>query len=149
TPTHSYLKYLYRYPQAAFPYEELRRVNRERSALEPEYELADTGVFAESRYFDVFIEYARRSPNEILIRIMAVNRGPEAAPLHLLPQLWFRNDWAWGPRRRREPVIELEQGGPHPVLVARHETLGVWRLAVRPGSASPKVLFTCNETNAP
>jgi hypothetical protein len=94
TPTHSYMKYLYKYPQATFPYEELVRVNGQRSREEMEYELLDTGVFNEDRYFDVVIEYAKEGPEDILVKISAVNRGPEAAELHLLPTLWFRNDWS-------------------------------------------------------
>ena len=96
TPTHSYMKYLYKYPQAAYPYDELIRVNGQRSREEMEYELLDTGVFKEDRYFDIFIEYAKDGPEDILVKISAVNRGPEPAGLHILPTLWFRNDWsAW------------------------------------------------------
>ncbi len=94
TPTHSYMKYLYKYPQAAYPYEELVRVNGQRTREEMEYELLDTGVFNEDRYFDVFVEYAKDGPEDILIKISAINRGPEAAELHILPTLWFRNDWS-------------------------------------------------------
>src|SRR3954468_9709668 len=101
TPTHSYMKYLYKYPHETYPYEELINVNRGRSKSEPEYELADSGVFAEDRYFDVFVEYAKASPEDVLIRIQAVNRGPEAAALHLLPTMWFRNTWSWGLDERR------------------------------------------------
>ena len=96
TPDHAYLKGLYKYPQRPFPYAALVAENRRRSRLEPEYELIDTGVFAEDRYFDVLVEYAKAAPDDILVRISATNRGPEAAPLHLLPTLWFRNTWAWG-----------------------------------------------------
>ncbi len=149
TPTHSYLKYLYKYPQAAFPYEQLLSVNRSRSALEPEYELADTGVFDESRYFDVMIEYAKDTPGKVLIRVTATNRGPGDAPLHLLPQMWFRNDWAWGATRGPEPVIEVDKDGSMPVLVARHATLGAWYLAARDIGVQPTLLFTGNETNSP
>ncbi len=94
TPSHSYMKYLYKYPQAAYPYDELVRVNGQRTREEMEYELLDTGVFNEDRYFDVFIEYAKEGPEDILVKISAINRGPEAADLHLLPTLWFRNDWS-------------------------------------------------------
>ena len=94
TPTHSYMKYLYKYPQAAYPYSDLVDTNRRRSRNDAEYELLDTGVFREDRYFDVFVEYAKDGPDDILIRITAANRGPEMAELHLLPTLWFRNDWA-------------------------------------------------------
>ena len=96
TPTHSYMKALYKYPQRAFPYAELVAENRGRGREEPEYELIDTGAFAEDRYFDVAVEYAKVDPKDILIRITATNHGPDAAPLHLLPTLWFRNTWAWG-----------------------------------------------------
>ena len=96
TPTASYLKALYKYPQAEFPYARLVEENRRRTRNEPEFELLDTGIFDGDRYFDVFVEYAKSSPNDILIRITAANRGPEAAALHLLPTLWFRNTWTWG-----------------------------------------------------
>ena len=96
TPTHSYMKFLYKYPQAAFPYTELAQTSRQRGREEWEYELLDTGVFEENRYFDVFVEYAKAAPEDMLIRITAFNRGPEAAPLHILPTFWFRNTWAWG-----------------------------------------------------
>ena len=94
TPTHSYMKYLYKYPQAAFPYADLVETNRRRSNNDMEYELLDTGVFNDDRYFDVFVEYAKDGPEDILVRITAANRGPDAAELHLLPTLWFRNDWS-------------------------------------------------------
>src|SRR3954453_7571972 len=96
TPTHSYLKALYKYPQSEFPYERLVRENRGRGNSEPEFELADSGVFDQSRYWDVFAEYAKAGPDDISIRITVANRGPEAATLHLLPTLWFRNTWSWG-----------------------------------------------------
>src|SRR5215469_7333131 len=95
TPTHSYLKGLYKYPQGEFPYARLVEENARRSSRDPEFELTDTGVFNDSRYFDVFVEYAKQSPDDILIRITVANRGPEAAVLHLLPTLWFRNTWSW------------------------------------------------------
>ena len=96
TPTSSYLKYLYKYPQAAYPYEQLVAENRKRTREDPEFELLDTGVFDGNRYFDVFVEYAKATSEDILIRITAYNRGPETAPLHLLPTLWLRNTWSWG-----------------------------------------------------
>jgi hypothetical protein len=95
TPTHAYVKYLYKYPQRAYPYEQLLQENRRRSRLEPEYELLDTGVFDDDRCFDVFVEYAKDGPHEMRVRISAVNRGPGAAPLHLLPTLWCRNTRRW------------------------------------------------------
>jgi hypothetical protein len=94
TPTHSYMKYLYKYPHEAYPYEQLVTTNRQRGRHDPEYELIDTGVFNDDRYFDVFVEYAKAGPEDILIRISAANRGREAAKLHLLPTLWFRNTWS-------------------------------------------------------
>ena len=97
TPTHSYMKYLYKYPQAAFPYRQLVEENRQRNRHDPEYELLDTGVFDGNRYFDILVEYAKATTDDILIRITASNRGPEAAELHLLPTLWFRNTWSWEP----------------------------------------------------
>src|SRR5207342_2242514 len=93
TPTHSYMKFLYKYPQAPFPYGDLIEKNRQRNRFEPEYELIDTGVFSQDKYFDVVVEYAKAGPEDVLIRISASNRGPEAAALHLLPTLWFRNTW--------------------------------------------------------
>ena len=100
TPTHSYMKYLYKYPQAAFPYADLVETSRRRGRDEFEYELLDTGVFDEDRYFDVFVEYAKASPEDILIQITVHNRGPEPAELHVLPTLWFRNQWSWHGDRR-------------------------------------------------
>ena len=102
TPTHSYMKYLYKYPQRRFPYEDLLRTNAARGKQALEYELLDTGVFAEDRYFDVFVEYAKAGPEDLLIRIDVVNRGPEAAQLHVLPTLWFRNTWSWGDGEHHE-----------------------------------------------
>src|SRR5579864_1389972 len=96
TPTHSYMRMLYKYPQAAFPYQQLIDENTRRNRQEPEYELLDTGIFAGNRYFDIFVEYAKATPEDILIRIRVVNRAPFPALLHLLPTLWFRNTWSWG-----------------------------------------------------
>ena len=101
TPTHSYMKYLYKYPQREYPYRDLIETNRRRSREEFEYELLDTGIFDEDRYFDVFIEYAKDDPEDVLIRITVHNRGPEAARLHVLPTLWFRNTWSWGEDDRK------------------------------------------------
>ena len=144
TPTHSYMKFLYKYPQQAFPYEELLRVNRERGRSQDEYELIDTGVFAEQRYFDVFVEYAKADPDDLLIRITACNRGPQAAPLHLLPTLWFRNTWSHGetgPRPMLEEAIALENSQG---VEAQHPGLGTRWLFVPTGVP---LLFTENETN--
>ncbi|MGC2390633.1 MAG: hypothetical protein WA621_14645, partial [Candidatus Acidiferrum sp.] len=104
TPTHTYMRMLYKYPQAEFPYARLVAENRKRTRQDPEYELLDTGVFAEDRYFDVYIEYAKADVEDILIKITAANRGPEVASLHLLPSLWFRNTWSWGRDLRRPEV---------------------------------------------
>ena len=144
TPTGSYAKALYKYPQAEFPYARLVEENHRRSRAELEFELADTGVFDGGRYFDVFVEYAKASPNDILIRITAANRGPDAATLHLLPTLWYRNTWVCGCKHEGcgcEPRIALAGDG---TLVAEHDTLGKFRLAA---DGSPQFLFTNNETN--
>jgi hypothetical protein len=149
TPTHSYVKALYKYPQSAFPYDRLVAENRRRGRLDPEFELADTGIFDDGRYFDVLVEYAKASPNDILIRIAAANRGPEAAPLYLLPTLWFRNTWSWGcghegcwPR----PLIRRADDG---TLLCPHVALGRFRLAAGPlaDGTQPVFLFTENDTN--
>src|SRR5277367_5301977 len=110
TPTSSYLKYLYKYPQREFPYEQLLVENGKRTRQDPEYELLDTGVFAENRYFDVFVEYAKATPEDILIRVEIWNRGPEAAALHVLPTVWFRNRWSWGYTEER-PELRRGSGG--------------------------------------
>jgi hypothetical protein len=139
TPTHSYMKYLYKYPQREFPYRDLVETNRRRSREEMEYELLDTGIFDEQRYFDVFLEYAKHSPEDILVRITVCNRGPDAATLQLLPTLWFRNTWSWG------------GGGPKPSLRAvegsiraSHPALGDYTLACQ---GTPELLFTENESH--
>src|SRR5437867_971942 len=111
TPTHSYMRMLYKYPQVAFPYQQLVEENARRSRQDSEFELLDTGIFADDRYFDVFVEYAKAAPEDILIRISAVNRGPEPAILHILPTLWFRNTWSWG-RDDRKPVLRQERSDP-------------------------------------
>ncbi len=142
TPTHSYLKMLYKYPQREFPYAAIVEENRRRGKDQPEYELLDTGVFDDDRYFDVFVEYAKSGPEDILMRITAHNRGPEAAALHLLPQLVFRNTWSWG-KRGAGPKPELCLGDAGEVI-ARHHELGTYRLYVE-GEA--RILLTENETN--
>jgi hypothetical protein len=144
TPTHSYMKYLYKYPQAAFPYNDLIQTNRHRNRLDMEYELLDTGVFHEDRYFDVFVEYAKPSPEDILIEITAVNRGPEAAPLHVLPTLWFRNTWTWWPGTPKPSLGQLPgPKGAQTIAVSQSE-LGT-RYLYAEGDAP--LLFTENETN--
>ena len=119
TPTHSYMKYLYKYPQAAYPYDELVRGNRERGRQDPEYELLDTGVFDQDRYFDVFVEYAKAGPEDLLVKISVANRGPEAATLHLLPTLWFRNTWSQ-PGGGSKPLLKALEGGAGAVVHAQH-----------------------------
>ena len=144
TPTHSYMKYLYKYPQAPYPYDDLIQTNRRRSANDFEYELLDTGVFDEDRYFDVFVEYAKESPEDLLIRITIYNRGPEAAALHVLPTLWFRNTWSWSTDASK-PSLEQGQGGiGYRTIVTRHPELGERFLYV---SGDAGLLFTENETN--
>jgi hypothetical protein len=157
TPTHSYMKYLYKYPQAEFPYQRLVEENARRGGRGAEFELLDTGIFDEDRYFDVFVEYAKAAPEDLCIRIEAFNRGPEEAGLHLLPQLWFRNIWAWGEERRKEPQIVRGPATAGCVtLIADdsaadalqnlpiHYQLGERRLY---GEADATPLFTDNETN--
>ncbi len=117
TPTHSYMKYLYKYPQAAYPYDDLVATNKSRGRTEMEYELLDTGVFSDDRYFDVFVEYAKNSPTDMLIKITACNRGPEAAEIHILPTLWFRNTWSWAGGGTK-PVLKKVEGAGCAVISA-------------------------------
>ncbi len=146
TPLHTYMKALYKYPQRAYPYADLVDENRRRGRQDDEYELVDTGVFAENRYFDVTVEYAKASPEDIVIRITATNRGPDDAPFHLLPTLWFRNTWAWGRDDRRPELRDVTPDRPGPRLIhARHWQLGEYWLAC---DGAPDLLFTENETNA-
>lgn len=119
TPAHSYMKYLYKYPQAAYPYANLVETSRRRSRREFEYELLDTGVFSDDRYFDVTVEYAKAAPEDLLIRISIHNRGPEAALLHLLPTLWFRNTWSW-PDGGSKPILQAVEGSAHSVIHVHH-----------------------------
>ncbi len=146
TPTHSYMKYLYKYPHAAYPYADLVETNRRRTRNEKEYELLDTGVLNEDRYFDIFVEYAKNGPEDILIKITATNRGPEAAGLHVLPTLWFRNDWAsWVARPSEKPELkQIEGPAGTRAVAARHVLLGKYYLYCE-GDAP--LLFTENETN--
>ncbi len=144
TPTHSYMKYLYKYPQAAYPYVDLIETNRRRNRGDMEYELLDTGIFNEDRYFDVFVEYAKQSPEDILIQISVVNRGPEPATVHLVPALWFRNTWTWWPDTPKPSLKQVSgQKGNH-VVAASHADLGE-RYLYCEGDA--ELLFTENETN--
>ncbi len=140
TPDHAYLKMLYKYPQAAFPYARLVEENRRRDISQPEFELIDTGVFDGDRYFDVFIEYAKAGPEDIFMRVTAVNRGPEEAPLHLLPQVWFRNTWSWHLDRKKP---ELRAIGKHRLAI-RHPMMPEYRCLA---GGAPELLFCDNETN--
>ena len=144
TPTHTYMRMLYKYPQAPFPYEQLVEENRKRGKEAPEYELMDTGVFDQSRYFDVFVEYAKADVEDILIKITAVNRGPESAPLKILPSVWFRNTWSWGKDLRR-PMLRAATGVRGSVCAElQHWQYGKrWLLC----AGRPDMLFTENETN--
>lgn len=147
TPTHSWMKYLYKYPQQAFPYEELVRKNQERGKLDPEFELLDTGIFDDNRYFDVFVEYAKNDAEDICIKISAYNRGPEAADIHLLPTIWFRNTWSWD---EDFPIPVLEKVKGKNVIHAFHsdeetnDKLGEYHLFCE---GDTELIFTNNESN--
>ena len=141
TPTHSYMKYLYKYPQREFPYRDLVDTSSRRARTDFEYELLDTGVFEGSRYFDVFVEYAKAGPEDLLIRITVHNRGSRSAPLHVLPTLWFRNTWSWGGDDPRPSLREL---GPNAIEASHHE-LGTYVLRC---DGDPELRFTENESNA-
>ena len=163
TPTHSFMSLRYRYPQRAFPYEQLVAENQRRGGQGPEYELLDTGVFADDRWFDILIEYGKATTEEIAIRITAVNCGPDPAPLHMLPTLWFRNTWSWGPSPLPQPVIRTVAGPNGTVCLEADDRdmlldprtpasgrLGPrWLLAATHGDANVEVLATDNETNGP
>ncbi len=144
TPTHSYLQYLYKYPQAAYPYEDLVTTSERRSRQESEYELLDTGIFDENRYFDIFVEYAKADPEDILIRISAINHGPETADLRILPTLWFRNIWSWVPGSVRPELYQEENQGDCRIIRTRHNESGDYRLYC---ADAPTLLFCENETN--
>ena len=142
TPTHSYMKYLYKYPQAAFPYSQLVAENRRRGRSQPEYELLDTGIFEDGRYFDVFVEYAKADVEDMLVRITVHNRGPERATIHVLPTVWFRNTWSWGLDNPR-PLLK-RCGNSGAVIELSEPDLGKrWVIC----EGSPDLLFTENETN--
>jgi glycogen debranching enzyme len=140
TPTHSYMRYLYKYPQAEYPYEKLVAENGRRSKTEPEFELIDTGVFVEDRYFDVFVEYAKADWDDICIRITVANRGPQAAEIHLLPTLWFRNTWSWAGKPKPTLAFDKATG----TILARESEIGDYRFYYADGGTQ---LFTENETN--
>jgi hypothetical protein len=141
TPTHSYMKFLYKYPQAAFPYSDLVHENRRRGKEHPEYELVDTGVFNDNRYFDVVVEYAKADPEDILVAIHIANRGPEAAPIDVLPTVWFRNVWSWYPTPTRPSLARL---GGTDTIALEDPTYGK-RYLHCDGASS--LLFAENETN--
>jgi hypothetical protein len=144
TPTHSYLKCQYKYPQRAFPYWDLVSTNRSRGKQDLEYELLDTGIFDEDRYFDVVVEYAKAGPDDILMLVTAYNRGPEMATLDLLPTLWFRNTWSWGDEVQKPGLTGVEGTSGVGAVRASHPELGDWLLRV---DASAALLFCENETN--
>src|SRR6516165_4673935 len=144
TPTHSYMKFLYKYPQGEFPYRWLVEENRRRGRHDSEFELLDTGVFDANRYFDIFVEYAKATAEDILISVTAYNRGPEAAELHILPTLWFRNTWCWVQGSQRPTLTRVLESQDAAVIEANHATYQKrWLLC----EGSPEVLFTENETN--
>ena len=142
TPTHSYMKYLYKYPQREYPYRDLVETNKRRSREEMEYELLDTGIFDDDRYFDVFVEYAKADPEDMLVKISVHNRGPEAAQIHVLPTLWFRNTWSWERRRIQARCCARRTRTPYRPLIRK---LGEYTLQCE-GAA--ELLFTENESNA-
>ncbi len=144
TPTHSYMKYLYKYPQSEFPYGQLIEENSRRGRLAPEFELIDTGVFNEDRYFDVFVEYAKAGVEDILVRVSAVNRGLEAAHLRLLPTVWFRNTWSWNHNDDAKPHLRRSDSVVQNAIELEDSELGQrWFYC----EGSPELLFTENETN--
>src|SRR5216117_913409 len=140
TPTHSYLKMLYKYPQREFPYAWLVEENRRRGKDQPEFELLDTAIFDDDRYFDVFVEYAKASPDDILMLVTVHNRGPETATIHLLPQLWFRNTWSWKNGAAKPELTATNDGA----VAAKHPEVGDYKLYCE---GSPELLFCDNETN--
>jgi len=146
TPTHSYMKFLYKYPQAAYPYDDLVHTNRQRSREMTEYELLDTGIFKEDRYFDVFVEYAKAGAEDLLIQITAANRGPDEAELHILPTLWFRNDWAsWQAKPTEKPALkQVKAASGTKIVEATHSALGKYLLYCE---GDVPLLFTENDTN--
>src|SRR5499427_9403298 len=144
TPTHSYMKYLYKYPQQAYPYEQIVITNRQRSRHDPEFELIDTGIFNDDRYFDVFVEYAKGAPEDLLIRISVANRGKQAARLDLLPTLWFRNTWSWSSGAAKPSLRNSGNAPGVTAVLASHGELGDRELRCE---GTPALLFTENETN--
>lgn len=143
-PSHAYMKYLYKYPQAAYPYDELVNTNKSRDRLQKEYELLDTGIFDEDRYFDIFVEYAKTRPEEMLIQLTIANRGPDAASLDLLPTLWFRNTWSWDPKVQKPSMNLVEKSISKGMIKAAHPILGDHWLYCQQADG---FLFTENESN--
>jgi hypothetical protein len=143
TPTHSYMKYLYKYPQLAYPYDDLVATNKKRTRNDPEYELIDTHVFDDDLYFDVFVEYAKAAAEDLLIRLTVHNRGGQPAGLHLLPTLWYRNTWSWAPGSSKPTMTEFNDAG-HPTIHALHPAFGTYNLLCE---GADRLLFTENETN--
>ena len=144
TPTHSYMKYLYKYPQNLYPYNDLVETNRRRGRNDSEYELLDTGIFNDDRYFDVFVEYAKAAPNDILILVSVANRGPEPVTLHVLPTLWFRNIWTWWPDQPKPSLREVKGADRGATIAASHAELGEYFLHCEgdPRCCSPKTTPT-------
>ena len=146
TPSHAWMRYLYKYPQAEYPYGRLVEENGRRSRLEPPFSLLDTEVFSEGRYWDIEVRYAKASPEEIHIRVIATNRGPESASLHLLPTLWFRNTWSWGEAGEHPRLTEIDPPrGARWAVQAVHPSLGTYHLY---GRHPAETLYTENESNA-
>ena len=150
TPTHSYMKGLYKYPQSEYPYAKLLEENKRRGLDDPEYELEDTGVFDEGKYWDMFVEYANDDPSDVLIRIKVCNRGPCGARVHVLPTLWYRNTWIWGYKHEGHTGKPVMQQIGDDAVYCEHETLGVNYLYVSEDDAGnkPELLWTENETNS-
>ena len=153
TPTHSYMKYLYKYPQAAYPYEDLLATNRRRTCTDFEYELLDTGVFDENRYFDVFVEYAKETPEDLLVEISICNRGPEASTLHVLPSLWFRNTWSWAINASHDTDASSRSQAAKMALRKTYRPATHTPLPEEPGDyylycqGGASLMFTENDTN--
>jgi hypothetical protein len=147
TPTHSYCRALYKYPHRSYPYLQLLEENRRRGREQPEFELLDTGIFDDERYFDVTVEYAKATPTDILIRLTIANRARQAADLHVLPTLWFRNTWSWGDIEEESTARPSIRAGENASLLAVHETLGTYQLAYEAAGGAPECLYTDNDTN--
>lgn len=145
TPTHAYMKFLYKYPQAAYPYKALVEENQRRGYEDPEYELLDTGIFESDRYFDIFVEYAKHTDEDISVKVTAYNRGDEEKPLHLLPTLWFRNTWSWDTESAKPKLKTYAKKDEYSIVEAHHEGLGERWLYCQ---GNPQRLFTENETNS-